>query len=84
MDSIEEIHHDPTVLEKSVFAVTAVFSFFGNLALCLVIIKGKILSNNSDILLVFNISTAGLLTGKHKILFLLNTFTPRVSYGDIN
>ena len=31
MDRIEEIHHDPTVLEKSVFAVTAVFFIFREL-----------------------------------------------------
>lgn len=64
MDHSDLLNHDPSMLEKTVYGVTAILAVISNLVLCVIIIKGKnSISDKSDVLFVLNIAIAALLTG---------------------
>lgn len=64
MDHSDLLNHDPSMLEKTVYGVTAILAVIINLVLCVIIIKGKnSISDKSDVLFVLNIAIAALLTG---------------------
>ena len=66
MDHSDVLNRNLPLWESVVYGMTAAFAVISNLVLCVIIIKGKRASfDKSDILLLFNIAIAGLLTGTH-------------------
>ena len=64
MDHSDILNRDLPQWQNVLFGVAAFLAAISNLFLCVIIIKGKNSSfENSDILLLFNIAIAGLLTG---------------------
>lgn len=66
MEHSDVLNRDLSLWENVVYGLTAVLAVIGNLVLCFIIIKAKnAIFDKSDILILFNIAIAGLLTGMH-------------------